>query len=89
DIEAAKNTVRARKGIDTNVVKDVHLKEGRSIQVLHVGLYDEVGPVYERLMGHMTAQGLSCSGPPHEVYINDPRRVAPERIKTIVRIPIR
>ena len=89
DIETAKDTVRARKGIDTNVVKDAYLKEGRSIQVLHVGPYDEVGPVYERLMGHMTAQGLSCSGPPHEVYINDPRRVAPERIKTIVRIPIR
>lgn len=33
-------------------------------------------------------QGLSCSGPPHEVYVSDPRRVAPERLKTIVRIPV-
>ena len=89
DIEEAKNTVRTRKGIDTSVVKDVHLKEGRSLQVLHVGPYDEVGPVYQRLLHRITEQGLSCSGPPHEVYINDPRRVAPEKIKTIVRIPVR
>jgi hypothetical protein len=38
---------------------------------------------------HAEENGLACKGPGHEIYISDPRRTAPEKLKTIVRMPVR
>jgi len=78
-----------KKGLDTRAVKRIAWAEGRALQVLHVGPYNEVGDVYRRLAAEAGARRLSCTGPGHEIYLNDPRRVAPARIKTIVRMPVR
>jgi hypothetical protein len=84
-----RRAIKEKKGIDTSRVKRVSWAEGRALQVLHVGPYDKVGDVYQRLMADAAARGLTCAGAGHEIYLNDPRRVAPEKIKTIVRIPVR
>jgi hypothetical protein len=78
-----------KKGLDTRSVKRMTWTEGRALQVLHVGPYDQVGDVYQRLMAEAAARGLSCAGPGHEIYLNDPHRVAPGKIKTIVRMAVR
>lgn len=78
-----------KKGLDTSAVKRITWAEGRALQVLHLGPYDQVGSVYERLAAEAASRKLSCAGPGHEIYLNDPRRVAPGRIKTIVRMPVR
>ena len=67
----------------------MELKEGRSLQVMHIGPYNEVGEIYDRLIAHMRENELVITGPPHEIYLSDPRRVAPEKLKTIVRIPVK
>jgi hypothetical protein len=77
-----------KKGLDTRAVKRIAWAEGRALQALHVGPYDQVGTVYQRLMSEATARGLTCNGPGHEIYLNDPRRVPPNRIKTLVRMPV-
>ena len=77
-----------KKGLDTRAVKRIAWAEGRALQMLHVGPYQQVGPVYQRLMAEATARGLACAGPGHEIYLNDPRRVPPDRIKTLVRMPV-
>jgi len=68
----------------------VDLTEGRCVQILHVGSYDDEGPVLDRLHNEfMPANGLTFNGDHHEVYLGDPRRVAPEKLKTILRQPVR
>ena len=65
------------------------LDEGRCVQTLHVGSYDDEGPVLHRLHAeHLPQQGLVPTGPHHEVYLSDPRRVAPERLRTVLRQPV-
>lgn len=64
--------------------------EGRSLQIMHVGSYDDEGPTLSRLHEQvMPALGVTFNGPHHEIYLGDPRRVAPERLKTVLRQPVR
>lgn len=66
------------------------LEEGRCLQTLHVGSYDDEGPILARLHDEvMPAQGYTFAGPHHEIYLSDPRRTAPGRLKTILRQPVR
>ena len=54
------------------------LAEGRSLQIMHVGSYDDEGPTLARLHDDvMPAEGLTFSGPHHEIYLGDPRKTAP------------
>lgn len=63
--------------------------EGRCLQTLHVGPYDAEGPVLERMHHEeIPAQGLTMTGLHHEIYLGDPRRAAPERLRTILRQPV-
>ena len=64
------------------------LAEGRCAQVLHVGPYSEEGPTIERLHAFIAEQGYERAGKHHEIYLGDPRRAAPEKLKTIVRQPV-
>ncbi|MFC7789553.1 GyrI-like domain-containing protein [Microbacterium sp. MAHUQ-60] len=65
------------------------LSEGRCVQTLHVGPYDEEGPLLERMHGAFIPQnGLRVTGRHHEIYLSDARRTAPERLRTILRQPV-
>jgi hypothetical protein len=64
--------------------------EGRALQTLHVGAYDAEGPTLRRLHEElMPEMRLTFNGPHHEIYLNDPRRTAAERLRTILRQPVR
>ena len=80
--------VEARKGTDASVVQRTDRQGGRAIQVLHVGPYDTVTDSYEKLRAYAQEQGLDVEGTGVEVYLSDPRRTAPEKLKTIVRMPL-
>jgi hypothetical protein len=68
----------------------ITLDEGRSIQILHVGSYDDEGPTLQRLHDEYLPQnGLTFNGLHHEVYLSDARRTAPEKLKTVLRQPVR
>lgn len=65
------------------------LAEGRCVQTLHVGPYDAEGPVLARMHEEfMPGQGLRPTGKHHEIYLSDARRVAPDRLRTILRQPV-
>ena len=65
------------------------LVEGTCVQVLHVGPFDAEGPVLSRLhQEFIPAHGLRMTGKHHEIYLSDPRRVAPEKLRTILRQPV-
>jgi hypothetical protein len=64
--------------------------EGRSLQIMHLGSYDEEGPALEHLHEvEMPARKLVHNGHHHEIYLSDPRRTAPAKLKTILRQPVR
>jgi len=66
------------------------LSEGRCVQTLHIGSFDDEAPVLDRMHhGFIPDQGLRMDGRHHEVYLSDFRRVAPERMRTILRQPVR
>lgn len=79
---------KATKGGDSVVL--VHLTEGDCLQTLHVGSYADESPVLADLHDRiMQEAGVKFAGPHHEVYLSDPRRVAPEKLKTILRQPVK
>ena len=64
--------------------------EGRSLQIMHLGSYDEEGPALEHLDEvEMPARMLVQNGLHHEIYLNDPRKTAPAKLKTILRQSVR
>jgi hypothetical protein len=62
--------------------------EGPSAQILHIGPYSAEPPTIERLHAEIASAGLQRRGRHHEVYISDPNRTAPERLKTVIRQPV-
>ena len=69
-------------------VKLEKLDEGRCVQMLHIGPYDKVGETIEKMAACAEENSASFTGKHHEIYLSDPRRVEPERLKTIIRRPI-
>lgn len=65
------------------------LAEGTCVQVLHVGPFDAEGPLLSRLhQDFIPAHGLRMSGKHHEIYLSDPRRADPAKLRTILRQPV-
>lgn len=64
------------------------LREGRAVQVLHVGPYETEAPVIAAMHEFAAGQGLRLSGKHHEIYLGDPRKSAPEKLKTVLRQPV-
>jgi hypothetical protein len=64
--------------------------EGLAVQILHVGSYDDEAPTLQRMhQEFMPQNGLEPAGKHHEIYLSDPRKVAPEKLKTVLRQPVR
>lgn len=66
------------------------LHEGRSLQIMHVGSFDAEAATLARLHDEvMPARALTWNGPHHEIYLSDRRRVAPEKMRTVLRQPVK
>ena len=90
-VETARTGARKKKGlpaIDAVTVRT--LTEGRSVQILHIGSYDDEGPVLDRLhRTYLPENGLAVNGHHHEIYLSDARRTEPAKLKTILRQPVK
>lgn len=62
--------------------------EGLSVQIMHIGPYSEESPTIERLHVCAEEEGYKLRGKHHEIYLSDPRRTAPDKLKTVIRQPI-
>lgn len=62
--------------------------DGPSAQIMHIGPYAAEAPTIERLHCYISGQGLSLSGLHHEIYLGDPRKTDPAKLKTIIRQPV-
>ena len=65
------------------------LSEGRCVQALHVGAYDDEADLLRHMHEEFIPErGLAMVGKHHEIYLSDPRRVAPSKLRTILRQPV-
>ncbi len=63
--------------------------EGLSAQIMHIGPYAAEKPTIEKLHAYIKEHGYEFNGKHHEIYLSDPRRAAPEKMKTVVRQPVK
>jgi hypothetical protein len=83
---------QAGKGKDLPALPKLRLEtyaEGLAVQIMHVGSYDDEAPTIARLhVEFLPENGLVEAGKHHEIYLSDPRRTAPEKLKTVLRQPV-
>lgn len=73
-------------------LKRLHLKnfhEGLAVQIMYTGPYADEGPTISQMHAFIKDVGYELAGKHHEVYLGDPRRTAPEKLKTVIRQPVR
>lgn len=78
-----------RRGKSGGTVRLESLREGRVVQLLHVGPYDREHASLGRMEEFARSQRVRFTGRHHEIYLSDPRRVAPAKLRTILRRPVR
>lgn len=80
--------VEKKKDTSYMQVRVEDLAEGRAVQLLHVGPYDAEGPNLDKMVAYTKGQGYAYTGKHHEIYLGDPRRTAPDKLKTLLRHPV-
>lgn len=93
DFDWAVSEVERKKKIDSSSAEFLTINEGLCVQIMHLGSYDSE-PESIALMDRYLAENgyqndLSESRLHHEIYLSDPRRTAPEKLKTVIRHPIK
>ncbi|MCJ0979455.1 GyrI-like domain-containing protein [Rhodococcus sp. ARC_M12] len=89
--EAAMATAASKSNSDASSrVRLETLDEGLCVQTLHIGSYDDEASVLDELHHRfIPSSGLTMTGRHHEIYLSDPRRVEPAKLRTILRQPVR
>ncbi|SDD50361.1 GyrI-like domain-containing protein [Actinokineospora iranica] len=90
-VQAAVDAVSKKKDLPAlGDVRPLTLVEGRCVQILHIGSYDDETPTLDRLHNRcLPDNGLTFNGDHHEIYLSDARRTAPAKLRTILRQPVR
>lgn len=93
DFDWAVSELSRKKKLDTSGLEFLTVSEGLCVQCMHIGAYDNEPATVELMHEYMREQGyaldFSESRLHHEIYLSDARRVAPEKLKTVVRHPIK
>ncbi len=91
--EWAVREAAAKKKTDLSPAGFFAFDEGLCVQCMHVGSYDDEQPTIAAMRTFAGEQGyvfdLSEARPHHEIYLSDPRKTSPEKLKTTIRIPIK
>ena len=93
DFDWAKETVQKKKGLDPSRAELLTITEGLCVQIMHIGSYDNE-PATIKLMDDFAAEqgymlDFSETRNHHEIYLSDPRKVASEKLRTVIRHPIK
>lgn len=92
------NEVREKKGIDVSKAEFNEYTEGLCVQIMHLGPYDDEPKTIKEIEKYITDNNLKndigrslengMMRRHHEIYLSDPRRTLPEKLKTVIRIPV-
>jgi len=88
DVEAAKKQAAAKKDLPSiDLLRLEPFREGKSAQILYFGAYADEGPTIASLHRFIAESGGTLRGRHHEIYLSDPRRTDPAKLKTVIRQP--
>lgn len=89
---AKEQSAKKKPDIDTSVVTLTELTEGDCVQMMHIGPFATEPETLAAMHAYMEAQGLrddvGSVRKHHEIYLNDPRKTAPDKLKTVLRHPV-
>ena len=88
-VQESRALLLEKKDVAASDVRLIRWEEGPAVQILHIGPYDEVDRSYRAITKFAQANELQPGAIGHEVYLSDPRRAAPDKLKTIVRMPVK
>jgi hypothetical protein len=89
EVKAARAALVAKRGPGAaSKVALETLREGTAVEALHVGPYASEPLTVQAMRAFMAEHALRARGQHHEIYLGDPRRTAPARLKTILRQPV-
>ncbi|MCV9388202.1 GyrI-like domain-containing protein [Reichenbachiella ulvae] len=80
--------VAKEKGKQVADVQYEIIEQGKCVQCLHLGSYEEEGPTVDKILNLMKEEGLKHRGYHKEIYLSDPRKTAESKLKTIIRHPV-
>ncbi|MBE6114869.1 MAG: transcriptional regulator [Erysipelotrichaceae bacterium] len=93
EFEWAKQETQRKKGIDCSMAEFLSIEEGLCVQVMHIGSYDEEPTTVAFMDQYIEEQGyendFSDTRMHHEIYLSDVRKVAQDKLKTVIRHPIK
>jgi hypothetical protein len=88
--KAIEEIVRKKKDVPAlDKVRFEEFDEGLSVQIMHIGPYSAERPNIEKIHKFITDSGHTLRGKHHEIYLSDPNRSRPEKLKTVVRQPMK
>lgn len=82
-------SLRERHGPVLDGLRIARMREGRCLEATHVGPYSRELPTLDVLHREMRRMGYVPAGKHHEIYLDDPTRTPPEKLRTLVRQPVR
>lgn len=90
--ESARVVYQKKKPVQKALPRLEQWTQGLCAQVMHVGSYDDEPATIERLDAFITKSGcrndMSQTRRHHEIYLSDPRKTAPDKLRTVIRHPI-
>ena len=93
DFDWAVREATAKKKQDFSKVEFMSYEEGECVQCMHIGSYDDEPATVEAMHRYMAEQGyaldITAQRLHHEIYLSDARKTAPEKLKTVIRHPVR
>ena len=93
DFAWAVETATKKKKLDCSSAEFLTIDEGLCVQIMHIGAYDNEPETVAVMDAFLEETGyvndFSETRLHHEIYLSDPRRTAPEKLKTVIRHPIR
>lgn len=90
NISHAIDEVKRKKDLNSiDQINFIKLSEGISGQILHIGPFSQEGPSVQKLHDNIQKKNYSFNGLHHEIYLSDIRRAKPEKLRTIIRQPVK
>lgn len=89
-LEAREQVRQGKNPVALDKIRLESYQEDLCVQILHIGPYAEEGPILAKLhTRYLPENGFSEAGKHHEIYLSDPRKTAPEKLKTVLRQPVK
>ena len=93
DFDWGVQTASVKKKLDCSAAEFLTVDEGLCVQIMHCGAYDDEPATVEIMHRFLAEHGyetdITAQRQHHEIYLSDARKTAPEKLKTVIRLPVR